>query len=236
VKTGAYPVLYTIISCCAIAFCFVPFLLLAFKQMRKVNTYCVIGIYWFLNGVVNFPTFAGTHGSDGSGLLNKLGIYYNYVETPLVLLAFVFAGSGRMRRQLLFVFWGFLTGEAVLIALKGMNLTSRIVVIGAGLLLVLAYSIAGLWQYLVKMEHSRFENSMVFVYGALLFGYGSYLIICIFTHLHRSDATYNGTDSFLLYYVSLLLSAAITSAGLWSYKLRKRRPGPLIRGYSSSSS
>ena len=235
-KIGAYSVLYAVISCSAIAFCFVPFLLLAFKQMRKVNTYCVIGIYWLFNGIVNFPALNAGHVSNAHGFLHQLGLYYNYVETPLVLLAFVFAGSGRMRKHLLLVLWGFLTGETLLILWKGMSLASRATVMGAGLLLILAYSVAGLWQYLKKMEHSRFENSMVFVYGALLFGYGSYLIIFIFAHLHKTDTVYNETDSFLLYYISLLLSAAITSAGLWSYKLRKRRPGSVIRGYSSSSS
>jgi hypothetical protein len=236
VKTGAYSVLYAVISCSAIAFCFVPFLLLAFKQMRKVNTYCIIGIYWLLNGVVNFQTLNASRASEAYGFLSKLGSFYNYVETPLVLLAFVFAGSGRMRKQLLFVFWGFLTGEALVIAFMGLNLSSRAMVMGAGLLLILIYSVAGLWQYLVKMEHSRFENSMVFVYGALLFGYGSYLIIFVFAHLHKPEPPHNETDSFLLYYISLLLSAVITSAGLWSYKLRKRRPGSVLRGYSSSSS
>jgi hypothetical protein len=45
-------------------------------------------------------------------------------------------------------------------------------------------------------------------------------------------------DSFLLYYVSLLLSAAITCAGLWSYGIRRSRPRPwsASSGYSSSSS
>jgi hypothetical protein len=216
-KTGAYSLLYAVVSCCAIAICFVPFLLLAFKQMRKVNTYCIIGIYWLLNGVANFATLDPSHVPDGHGFFDNLGLYYHYVETPLVLLAFVFAGSGRMRRQLVFVFWAFLTAEVVLITWKGVDLTSRLTVIGAGMLVVLAYCIVGLWQYLIKMEHSRFENSMVFVYGALLFGYGSYLIIGIFAHLHKPDAAYNETDSFLLYNISLLLSAAITSAGLWSY-------------------
>jgi hypothetical protein len=96
----------------------------------------------------------------------------------------------------------------------------------------------GLWDYLKKMEHSRFENSMVFIYASLLFAYGSMLIIYIFAHFHHSTGKAAGdADSFLLYYVSLLLSAAIASAGLWSYGIRRSRPSPWsASGYSSSSS
>jgi hypothetical protein len=100
--------------------------------------------------------------------------------------------------------------------------------LASGLLLIIAYSLTGLVQYIKKMEHTQFENSMVFVYGSLLFAYGSFLIIYIFAHAHgNGGSTENDTDSFLLYYISLLLSSAVTSAGLWSYG---------IRSYSSSSS
>jgi hypothetical protein len=236
VKTGAYSVVYSIVSNSAFALCFVPFLLLGFKQMRKVNTYCIIGIYWLLNGLANFPSLTRQHATADHGWLRELALCYNYLETPLLLLAFVFASSGRQRKQLMLILGGFLAGESILLLWKGCNLVSREWVIGAGLLLILACSVAGLLGYLKKMEHTRFENSMVFIYGALLFGYGSYLIICIFAHLHSSETNYNAADSFLLYYISLFLSAAITSAGLWSYRLRKKRRGSFIPGYSSSSS
>jgi hypothetical protein len=72
------------------------------------------------------------------------------------------------------------------------------------------------------MEHTRFENSMVFVYAAALFAYGSGLIIYIFAHYHPAGSNNDDTDSFLLYYISLLLSAIVTSTGLWSYGIRKK--------------
>ena len=130
--------------------------------------------------------------------------------------------------------------ESILIGLKGYNYSSSTMIIGSGLLLILVYSIVGLLQYLRKMEHTRLENSMVFVYASLLFAYGSFLIIYIFAHVHTTNSSgeNNDADSFLLYYISLLLSASITSAGLWSYGIRKspRNDYPRAAGYSSSSS
>jgi drug/metabolite transporter (DMT)-like permease len=139
---------------------------------------------------------------------------------------------------------GFIVGEAVLINWKGYNFSSSALIIGSGLLLILTCCIAGLILYVKKMEHTRFENSMVFVYAALLFAYGSFMIIYIFAHLHPNGSG-NGTDSFLLYYVSLLIAAVVTSMGLWSYGVRKVRHqhskgmnlrAPRDSRYSSSSS
>ena len=207
--------------------------------MRQVNTYWVIGIYWLFNGLVNLPALGLIQSAGGRGLLQRVNYCYTFTETPMVLLAFAFASAGRFRKQLLLVMLGFLIGESVLLAWRGYNFTSCAVITGAGLLLILAYSVAGLWQYLKKMEHSRFEESMVFVYAALLFGYGSFLIIYIFAHYRTGPGgvSYNETDSFLLYYISLLLSASVTSTGLGSYGLRRKRVRrPLVSHYSSSSS
>jgi hypothetical protein len=229
-KTGAYSVLYAVISNIAIGLCFIPFLLLGWRKMRQVNAYCVIGIYWLLNGLINLPEleifpFAGNH-----GWRERLTYAYNLIETPLVLLVFAFANSGRSRRQLLLISLLFVGWETALIGWKGYTASTSLLLIGSGLLLKLGYSITGLIQYVMKMEHTRFENSMVFVYAALLFVYGSFLIIYIFTQIHPNNNN-NGADSFLLYYISLLISAAVTATGLWSYGLKKapRHPHPPLR-------
>jgi hypothetical protein len=226
-----------VVSNLAIILCFVPFLFLGIKKMRRVNTYWVIGIYWLFNGIINLPAAGLLHSAGGRGLLQRINYCYTFTETPMVLLAFAFASTGRLRKQLLWMMLAFIAGESVLLAWRGYNFQSCAVITGAGLLLILAYSVAGLWQYLTKMEHNRFEDSMVFVYASLLFGYGSFLIIYIFAHYRSTSggATYNEADSFLLYYISLLLSASVTSTGLGSYGLRRKRVRrPLV--YSSSSS
>ena len=227
-KTGS--LCYAVISNVAIVLCFIPFLLLGWKKMRQVNTYCVLGIYWFLNGLVNLLALDFAHFSDSHLFTRQLNMYFSLAEAPLVLLAFAYAQSGRGRRQLLLVLLLLVAGESVLSALHGHHFPATSVMLASGLLLIIAYSLTGLVQYIKKMEHTQFENSMVFVYGSLLFAYGSFLIIYIFAHIHgNGGSTENDTDSFLLYYISLLLSSAVTSAGLWSYGIRKSY-------YSSSSS
>jgi hypothetical protein len=228
-KTGAYSVLYAVISNMAILLCFIPFLLLGWKKMRQENTWCVIGIYWLLNGLVNLPEMGFSPFSLSRHWQEKLSFGYNLAETPLVLVTFAFATLGRQRRQLMLLTLLFITWEAALLGWKGYNYSSRTLLVGSGLLIILIFSIIGLIQYVKRMEHTRFENSMVFVYAALLFSYGSFLIIYVFAHIHGSS-TSNGTDSFLLYYISLLVSAVVTIMGLCSYGVRNvRRTGPHSR-------
>jgi hypothetical protein len=235
-KTGFYSVFFSIISNGAVVLCFIPFLFLGWKKMRKIHSYWVLGIYWFLNGADNLLEIYFSR-SGGSHVIRQLSFYYSLLEAPLVLLVFALARQGRERKGLLLLLLLFMTGESILLHWSGNSFVTLI--LGSGLMIVLLCSMVGLWQYLIKMEHTRFENSMVFVYASLLFSYGSMLIIYIFAHLHHNANSNNSeSDSFLLYYLSLLLSAAITSAGLWSYGIRKSHQSGYSHptGYSSSSS
>jgi len=225
-KTGLNSICYTIVSNVAILLCFIPFLFLGWKKMRQVYTYCALGIYWLMNGLVNllamdFSQFAGSR-----LLAKQLNYYFDLAETPLVFLTFALALTGRGRKQLLVVLLLFIAGESALIHYKGYNFSTSAIILGSGLLLILSYSLIGLLQYLKKIQHSRFENSMVFVYASFLFSYGSSLIIYVTAHFHNDpNPGDNDSDSFLLYYISLLLSAAITATGLWSYGIRKPHHG-----------
>jgi hypothetical protein len=225
-----------VIASLAIVICFVPFVFLGFKKVRKVNTYRVIGIYWLFNGLVNFPILWPIQQDGIRNFFQHVRDIYDLIDTPLVLLVFALASSGKLRKQVLLVLVGFVIGECVLIGRKGYSFSWPIVV-GIGVSLILVYTVIGLWQYLKKMEPNRFDNSMAYIYAALLFGYGTYLIIYLLYYFRRSASDYNEADTFLLYYTSLLLSAVVTSTGIWSYGLRiKKSGGALVPGYSSSSS
>jgi hypothetical protein len=234
-KTGINSVLCAIITNAAICACFVPFLLLGSKKVRQVNTFWLVGIYWFLNGLVNLRALPLIRSEVLRGWLLRLSDYYDLMDIPLALSIYAMAaGTRKLRKQLLLVLLGYVAGETLLIRLKG-YVFSWPVVIGVGVLLILVYSIMGLWQYLKKMEHDRLENCMAFVHGAFLFAYGTYGIIYLLFYLRASATFYNQTDSSLLYYTSLLLSAVVTGIGIWGYGWRGSGR-TLPTRYSSSSS
>lgn len=193
--------------------------------MREDKAYRVIGVYWLVTGLINIPNldsgFCGRFSHWDWAIREKLTLLYNLLDTPLILLIFFYAAPGRShKKHLLQVLLLFIALELSLVSWKGYNFISSAMIIGAGLLLVLSYSITGLVQYMKKMEHTPFENSMVFFYAALLFAYGSFTIIYIFIGIHPNNFI-NNRDSLLLYYISLLLSTVITCIGLWGYGIRR---------------
>ena len=61
---------------------------------------------------------------------------------------------------------------------------------------------------------------MVFVYASFLFDYGVFIVIYLFSYLKIAPQI--SEDTYLIYYISLLLSTAISSLGLWMYAGRTR--------------
>ena len=220
--TGVYMILYTMAFYMAIGSCFVPLLMLSWKRMRQVRTYRILGIYWLLTALINiidldlFSSF-----SRIAEIKERLNCYDDLLDTPLALLLFASAASGRRRKQILLVCGLFIAGELTLVGLKGYNTTISAIIVGTGMLLAIFYSIAGLVQYMRDMEHTPFENSMVYVYSALIFAYGSYLILYIFSLIRAYNGSGSNKDSNLVYFISMLLSAGVTSIGLWSYGIRR---------------
>jgi len=213
-------VLYIIVSNLAIGSCFIPFGMLFSRKMRQMTTYRLLGLYWLLNGLIHFTDIYFFDAFRG-GQLDRVTNYYDVVDTPLALLIFASAATGRHRKLLISTMVLFVVFEILVVEWKGFDFTSGFLFIATGVLLVIAWCITGLVMYMRKMEYTPFESSMVVIYVALLFAYGSFLIIALFLHL-RGYTEGNSRDGYLLYYISLLLSSVITSVGLWSYGLRRR--------------
>jgi hypothetical protein len=202
-------------------------LLLVSRRIRQVAAYRILALYWMLNGFVDLFSLDINPFFHNFVLRDKITFWYNILDTPLVLLTFALAVTGKNRRILLGVMATYVAAELAVLGWKGYSYLTTVMIDGVGPLLVLICSTIGLVQYMRKVEHTPLENAMVFVYAAMLFCYGSFLLI--FVVMPSYDNTSNYRDTFLLYYISALISVAVTIMGLWSYGLRPK-------SYSSSSS
>ena len=93
-KTGLSSALYVGVCSLAIILCFVPFLFLGFKKVRQVNTYRVIGIYWFLNGLVNLPMLRPIQHESIRIFFSRFSDFYDLADAPLMLFVFALANAG----------------------------------------------------------------------------------------------------------------------------------------------
>ena len=128
---------YAIVSSGAIVLCFIPFLFLSWKNIRKVRAWWVLGIYWLLNGLDNLLEVWFATRSEGSHVLvRQLSFCYCLVETPLLLLTFALARQGRGRKGLLLLLVLFMTGESILLRLRGNSSLGLIIGSGLGIIIL----------------------------------------------------------------------------------------------------
>jgi hypothetical protein len=214
VKPGLTTVLYSIISNLAIILCFVPFILLWVKKLNAQKAYLFIAIYWLANGLMNLPGWIGQ--SENKVLINHITLVYNLLDAPMVLLIFLYSTTGNNKKIIRFTLWFFILFEILMVMWKGYNLISSTIIIGVGTFFAITLSVIGVMEYLQKVEHTSFENTMVFVYASFLFAYGIFIIIYFFSYLNRASKA-ESLDNFIIYYVSLLLSTFLTCYGFWQF-------------------
>ena len=213
-KTSLFSLSFLLVSDLATALCFLPLLLLWWKKLGRDKAYFFIAIYWLVNGITNLPNWFGQ--AKNFQLQGELSLLYNLLDTPMVLLVFCFSSTGSKKRITSYFLIIFILFEIVTVLWKGLNDKSNTIIIGAGTLLALVYSVDGMLQYFKKMEHNAFENAMVYVYAGYLFNYGLFLIIYTFSFM-KSKENSGMLDNFFLYYSSLILSTLLTSFGLWRH-------------------
>jgi hypothetical protein len=206
--------LYPYISNIAIAFCFVPLLLLLWKKISREKAYLFVAIYWLANGLLNLPNWLGQ--AQNNKLQNQVVLLYNLLDAPLVLLVFYFSASGIKKKVLLYLLIFIGLFELLMLFWKGNNFNSSTIIIGVSTLVALTFSLSGITQYFNKLEHTYFDNTMGFVYAGFLFNYGPFIVIYIFSYLKIENETIRAAN-FFLYYVSLLTATILTSIGLWRY-------------------
>jgi len=230
-KPGFASVFYFIISNLAILLCFVPFLLIWIKKLKEEKAYLFIAIYWLANGLMNLPGWIGL--SNNKMLLHHITLVYNLLDAPMLLLVFLFSTNGNNRKIVRYTLFSFIVFEAIMTAWKGYSLTASTVIIGVGTFLAITFSIMGVMDYIQKIEHTPFENTMVFVYASFLFAYGIFVIIYFFSYLTTASKTEN-IDNFIIYYISLFLSTFLTCFGFWQYAgKQKTRPANRLNSVSS---
>ena len=218
-KTGLTTTLYAIISNLAIILCFVPFIIILTKKLKSEKTYLIIALYWLANGIINLPEWTGQ--SDNKFLVKHLTLIYNLIDAPMVLLVFLFAASANQKKIIRYILAGFVFFEIIMLLWKGYNLESSTVIIGLGTFFAITFSVIGVMEYLQKMEHTPFENTMVFVCASFLFDYGIFIIIYFFSYLNKTTKN-EDIDNFIIYYVSLMLSTFLTCYGFWQFAAKAK--------------
>ena len=207
---------YRIITLLATIAYFVPILIVVFKKLWKDKYFLFLGIYWLVGALINSIT-----NIPGIGLpaLETITVIYNMIDIPFILwILWYTSSSSTLAKILRLIIVIYIVTELILVFSFGINYEAIKYIIGAGVLVVLSALVWEITLYLQQMEHNNREKSMLFIYAALLFEYGSYIIVYIFDYfIIPSDQV----DKLLIYYISTLIAIVIASFGFLLKKNKK---------------
>lgn len=211
--------MYNIISIAAIVSYFVPLAIVLIKGLQREPFFLLFAGYWAIGGVINsidlFPEFP-------SEVSYTIGVIYNMLDIPIILGIFYYTTSSILMRRFILLALAFtIVIEITSTAIMGLDYDALKYSLGTGIALVIAVVIWEIVRYLQKIEHSNRQNAKIFIYAALLFEYGTFILIYIFDYFIANSSR---KDSFLIYYISTLVAILIASCGYLLFRKYENKP------------
>ncbi|RZS74371.1 hypothetical protein EV199_0218 [Pseudobacter ginsenosidimutans] len=208
--------LYHLISVLTVVAYFLPIAIVAIRRLWKETTLLVFAAYWALSGFINITD--KITGIPENVMVN-IGIIYNMLDMPLVIAIYCFttklSGIRNFTRIVLPIY---LLALCLNPFFQGLNYDGLKYLLGLGLILVFTIIIWDLVYHLRKLEHSSREKAQMLIDAALLFQYGTYVIIYIFDYFWVKAS--NETDNFIIYYISSIVALTVGSC---AYLLVRRQ-------------
>ncbi|MBC8032534.1 MAG: hypothetical protein H7Y03_00185 [Chitinophagaceae bacterium] len=204
--------MYRFVTIISILACFVPLFILLGRKLWKEQIYVLIGLFWLFNGLINIAVLFNIPTS--ARLDEYIVVTADYLDVPFVLYIFYLASEGLRKKITIVTLFSFIGFELVVSLFKGYNYASATIILGASLVVILLFGIAGIASYIVKIEHTPKEKVMVFIYSSFLFFYGSFIIVYFFSYIFYSGGD---QDTIFLYYIELMLGSILSIYGLAKY-------------------
>jgi hypothetical protein len=201
---------------------FVPTLIVLLKKLWQVTPFSLYAFYWLLTGILNMLFL-----TDGINkhFLEFITVAYNALDFPIMTwFLYLSTQSKRLRRFIQFGLSAFIIFELVCLVMGGMHYDSLKYVLGVGVILVMIIVIWQIVLYLQQMEYPAKEKALLLINASLLFYYGTYIVVYIFDYFAVQVA--DNDDKFLIYYISIIISVAISSFALLIKGLQKVKETP----------
>ena len=200
--------IFEIISLLAIVGYFVPMVIMFYKKLWKDASLLMFAIYWSIGGMLNlYEKLPGMSNSS----MEFVEVCYYMIAIPFVLFIYFHTTSSLvLKKYILILLPVYIVVEFVNAIFRGMNLEALKYILGVGLLLTLIVITWDIIMHLQNLEHSNRERSLMFINAAILFEYGTYVIIYIFDYFISST---DSKDSQLIYYISSIVAVTLASYG-----------------------
>lgn len=191
---------------------FIPGLIVYFKKLWHDVNLRLICIYWMLCGFINSIDLFGTFPSRAIEIFN---VSYNFLVIPMVMLLLYINTSSKLLKKCI------LAGISVVVIFQVIGISTSGYIydslkysLGVGVFLFLIFIFWEILRFFQNIAHTKRERRMLFIYIAMAFDYGSYLVIYYFEYYFPEQNALVFRDTQLLYYASAMIAMIIASVGL----------------------
>lgn len=176
------------------------------------------GIYGIMAAAINFlDLFPGIDFT----IIERINVFYNMIDIPFVMLMIYSICSNEVVKKLMvFSVALYIFLQMVFFFREGMKYDALKITLGYGLGIVLLSILYTLLAYFRKMGLSGQQVAYVVILCALLFDYGSFIVIYIFDYYVEG---YNINDNLLIYYISSIIAMLIGSSGMLVRGVKKSK-------------
>jgi hypothetical protein len=202
---------------CAVAFLIPALIILSSRLLINISLVALV-IYFLL--VTTWTLMAEKVIIVDREVQRSLGIISNYLDVPLILTSMMmFCTEKAKKRFIVTTIIAFMAYELVILFQYKLSPVSSKYILGPGIILVLLFS---LYFFMNNIKNTIVQGKGVgktLMITSILFAYGSYFIVYIFTYVQKTSAR---GDVFIIYYLTSIIFSAVMSAGLIWIKKRLR--------------
>lgn len=217
--------IYLVVSILTVIMSFVPAVIVLLKKLWQASPFQYFAIYWIINGLVNTMFLFDNINKQ---FVEVTSVVYNALDIPMMVgIIYLSAFSLALKKFIRVGMGVFILFEIFCLIRGGLKYESLKYVLGVGLIFIMIIIIWQISLYLQQVVHATREKALLLIHGALLFQYGTYIVVYIFDYFlpHVAD----GVDKFLIYYISTIISIGIGSSGLLLKGLQKLPATTAIR-------
>ena len=201
-------IIYQIVSTVAVGLYFVPLAIVITKKLWSQLAFRLFALYWFISALANLIEFIPI--SRKAAMV--FTIIYNMMDMPLVLTVFYYVTTSLLIKKIVKISVpAILMVEVGCCILLGFKYESLKYTLGGSLLIVLAVIVAEIILKVQKIKITRTERALLLIYAAMLFEYGTYIVIYIFDYFLPGASS--STDNFFVYYLSSVIALTVAVCG-----------------------
>lgn len=197
---------------------FVPMLIVLLKKLWKVTPFLLFAFYWLANGLINVLLYIP---GLNKTFIENLTVVYNMLDMPIILSVIYFSTTSIHIKWFTKVAVPFFVVLEIVNALfLGINADALKYPLAVGLVIVLTAIIWEIILYLQKVQHTGKEKGLLLIYCALLFEYGTYIVIYIFDYFLPKISSV--VDNYVFYYISSVIALMIAISGYMTKGINKK--------------